>query len=83
MNGYRARELRVFAGLRQSEVAAELGIHFVTLSNWERNNATILKVYAEAIERLVNDAERVYRIKQSRVARKISRRTERMQSVKC
>ena len=74
MNGYRMRELRKLSGLRQNEVAPELGLHHVTISVWERSEREIPKVYAEAFQRLVNDVERVHFIKSTRRLRRLSKR---------
>jgi hypothetical protein len=65
------RELRQMAGLRQNEVAPELGLHPVTMCKWEgpRSDQEVPKVYSESFERLVNDVERVARIKNSRRVR--------------
>ena len=70
MNGYRMRELRKLAGLRQNEVAPELGLHHVTICNWEKSDSEIPKVYAEALARLVNDVERVHFIRSTRHQRR-------------
>jgi transcriptional regulator with XRE-family HTH domain len=77
MNGYRMRDLRQKADLLQIEVAAELGLHNVTVCNWEKSNKELPKVFAEALERLVNDAERVYFIKQGRRSRRREKRMAR------
>lgn len=74
MNGFRMRELRERSGLRQNEVAPELGLHHVTVCNWEKSGKDLPRVYSEAFERLVNDVERVYFIKQSRRSRRRIRR---------
>ena len=70
MNGYRMRDLRQKAGLRQNEVALELGLHSVTVCKWELTNKELPKAYGETFERLVNDAERVFWIKSTRRARR-------------
>jgi transcriptional regulator with XRE-family HTH domain len=70
MKGFRMKELRKLAGLTQGEVAAELGLHNVTVCNWEKSERELLRVYAEAFERLVNDVERVAWIKASRRQRR-------------
>lgn len=74
MKGFRMRELRKLAGLTQGEVATELGLHNVTICNWEKSEKELLKVYQEAFERLVNDVERVAWIKGSRRQRQRSAR---------
>jgi transcriptional regulator with XRE-family HTH domain len=70
MNGQRMRELRKAAGLRQIEVAIELGLDNQTVCNWENRNTELLKVYGESLENLVKDVERMYQIKIHRKAKK-------------
>ena len=77
MNGYRMRELREFAGLLQNEVAPELGLHYVTICKWEKSEKEIPRVYAESLTSLVNDVERVYRIKSTRRQRRREKRMAR------
>lgn len=69
MKGLRMRELREIAGLKQNEVAPELGLHKVTICRWELSDKEIPKVYGEAFTRLVNDVERVAWIKSARLVR--------------
>lgn len=78
MNGYRMRELRHMAGLRQVEVAPELGLKHDTIYRWEKTNKEIPRVYAEAFERLVNDLERCAWIKRARLARRQQARSEKI-----
>jgi DNA-binding XRE family transcriptional regulator len=69
--GKRMRELRRLVGLRQIEVAPELGINNETICRWERQeHKDLLKVYAEAFERLIRDPERVAAIKARRPLRR-------------
>lgn len=72
------RELRKIAGLRENEVAAELGLHYNTISVWERTDREILKAYAEVFQNLVNDVERVYWIKNTRRERRLTKRQNRV-----
>ena len=76
MNGFRMKELRQMAGLRQNEVAAELGLHYNTINRWEKREDDIPKVYGEALTLLVNDVQRVYWIKTSRRVRRRKARRE-------
>ena len=73
------RELRRMAGLRQKEVAVELGVSAETVCRWEAGGGRknpIGRMVGEAFERLVNDVERVHLIRSSR--RKVRREGRRL-----
>lgn len=78
MNGHRMRELRKIAGLTQGEVAAELGLHLVTVSNYERFDKDLTRCVSETFSALVNDVERVYWIKSTRRERRLTKRQNRV-----
>lgn len=66
MNGFRMRELRKIARLRQVEVAPELGVNYRTIWRWEKENVELTKVQSEAAERLFSDIERMDVIRKAR-----------------
>lgn len=68
------RQLRKLAGLRQTEVAAELHLDNETICRWERKSGDINPIYEQAFLSLVNDIERVSWIKGLRRQRRISKR---------
>ena len=75
MNGPRMRELRKSVGLFQVEVALELGLDNETICRWEkREHWELPKVYAEALERLVADRDRLVAIKLRRRDRRLAAR---------
>lgn len=76
MTGKEMRDLRLAAGLKQTEVAAELGIDNQTVCRWEKSSAELKKAYATAFELLVQDSERVGVIK---AGRRIRRRLARLE----
>jgi predicted transcriptional regulator len=66
MDGDRMRDLRRKAGLRQGEIALELGVHRNTVCGWERGSRRVSKVVEVSFVSLINDTEKIYWIKSSR-----------------
>ncbi len=66
MNGFRMRQLRQAAGLRQIEVAAELHLSNETICRWEKSDKDIPWVYEQAFDTLVKDVEKLHWIKSNR-----------------
>jgi hypothetical protein len=64
------RDLRIAAGLFQTEVGPELGVNNDTINRWEKSGRQIKKIYWEAFERLARDPERVSWIRKSRLRKK-------------
>lgn len=62
----RIRALRLRAGLRQWEVANELGVGVNTVWKWEHNAVKIRRMHSEAMENLVSDPDRIAAIKSRR-----------------
>jgi hypothetical protein len=75
MDGNALRDLRKIAGLRQGEVGAELGVNNDTICRWECGAKEIEKVYWEAFERLIRDADRILAIKRGRRRRRVAARS--------
>jgi transcriptional regulator with XRE-family HTH domain len=77
MTGKEMRELRLSVGLKQTEVAAELGVDNQTICRWEKAETELKKAYATAFELLVRNNERVAAIKSGR---RMRRRLARLES---
>lgn len=52
MSGADLRALRERLGLSQGAIAAQLGVHWVTVSRWERDVSPISPVVALAVQAL-------------------------------
>ena len=66
MDGFRFRELRKIARLRQVEVGPELGVNYRTIWRWEKEGAELTKLQSEAAEKLFGDIERQDKIRKAR-----------------
>jgi DNA-binding XRE family transcriptional regulator len=77
MTGARMRELRRLAGLQQVELAAELGLDNETICRWEKQDKELSRLVSEAVQRLVNDVERVHWIRSVRRSRQRENRFKR------
>lgn len=65
-SGFRMKQLRKEAKLRAYEVARELGVHWVTVSRWERGVSKFSRADWDAVMKILNDCEKVYWIKSNR-----------------
>lgn len=70
MTGDQIRALRLTSGLRQTEVAPELGVDNQTVCRWEKLGTALKKAYAVAFELVVGNSERVAAIKRGRRKRR-------------
>jgi DNA-binding transcriptional regulator YiaG len=81
MDGFRLRELRKMVGLRQVEVALELGVDNETVCRWERSGRKLTVLQERAVMELVRDVERVAGIKGGRRRGAVGRRVKRLGEV--
>jgi DNA-binding transcriptional regulator YiaG len=74
MKGKKVRELRREAGLRQTELAAELGVDNQTLCRWEVTDRELTKAQELLVLAILKDWERIEWIKENRRVKKVARR---------
>lgn len=78
MNGHEMEAIREQNGLRQREVAAELGVSNETICRWEQSGRELTRMAEGAFLRLIGDTELVKKIKDSRRVERLRRKFDRL-----